>query len=226
MQIVAQALTQAEQAEFARCEADIRAGLYQMWAGLRAISAKRLYRAEFDSFDQYVETRWGISARRAYQLIDAADMQDEVCTTGTQIPNERVARALLNVSKPERATVLMLADRASGGKLDTGWIESSSSVVEEIKTTGGYVSDDEGRMVAATAAVVDDRHERTMRKRQHIQDSIDRKNGTDPRHQGSATVISTDTHRGFITLLAPELAKALEQGKQVTYVVYVKVGTE
>src|SRR5262245_26889962 len=118
MLITPEALTQVEQAEFARCEADIRAGLYQMWTGLRTINVQRLYRVEFDSFEQYVETRWGISARRAYQLIDAADMQDEVCTTGSQIPNERVARALLNVSKPERPTVLMLADRASQGRLD------------------------------------------------------------------------------------------------------------
>jgi hypothetical protein len=168
-------LTPTELAELARCEADIRDGLHKAWRAMRDICIKRLYRGGFKSFEDYVEERWGFSRERAYQLIDAANLIDEVSTTGLQIPNERTARALSAVPESNRIAVLLLANQASGGKLDSGWIKDASEVHDEIKATNGYVDDGDGGMTEAHKAVVDHRLERLNRQRQHIKDSEDRK---------------------------------------------------
>lgn len=76
----------------AKAEATIEAGLATFWDvgnALMGIRDSRLYRAEFDTFEDYCQTRWSMSRRRAGQLVEAAQM-------GTMVPieNERQARAL------------------------------------------------------------------------------------------------------------------------------------
>lgn len=168
-------LTAAEQAELDRCESDIKDGLHKAWRAIREIWSNKLWRGNFKSFESYVETRWGFDRNYAYRLIDAANLLDEVQTTGLQISNERTARAALNVPEPDRIPVLLIANKASGGHLDSGWIKDAAIVHQEIKQTGGFVDDGKGGMVEAERALVDARAERLNRQRQHIKDSIDKK---------------------------------------------------
>lgn len=66
---------------------------------LTEIRDGRLYRAEYDTFEAYCEGRWQFTARRARQMMDAAEM-------GTMVPvsNERQARALAPLADdPEAA---------------------------------------------------------------------------------------------------------------------------
>lgn len=162
-------LTTTEEAHLARCEADIQRGLYEAWRGLREINEGRLYRAQFATFEEYVETRWGFSRRYASRLIESANLIDEMGTNGSQISiNERTVRALLEVSKTERSVVFALATKASGGNLDSGWIKDAQQAVQEQRATGGMVDDGDGGMTAAHAAITEARHERMMRQRQHI----------------------------------------------------------
>jgi hypothetical protein len=174
-------LSPAEEAKLARCEADIEAGLLMAWRALRTIWQDRLYRSKYNSFEKYCQAKWGISHQRAHQLIDAANLVDYVSTSGLQenlIPNERTARAVLDIEPEKRLPVLMLAARASGGKLDSGWIKDAAEVHDEKLATGGFVDDGEGGMVEAERAVIDARAERAQRQRQHIKDSEDKRRKT------------------------------------------------
>jgi hypothetical protein len=167
-------LTAAEEAKLARCEADIEAGLLQAWRALRTIWQERLYRVGYSGFDKYCQAKWGITAARAHQLIDAANLVDYVSTNGgheSLIPNERTARAVLEIEPDKRLPVLMLAAKAADGKIDSGWVRSAAEVHEDTLATGGYVDDGEGSMTEAERAVIDTRLERAKRQRQHIRDN-------------------------------------------------------
>ena len=55
---------------------------------LLTIRDERLYRSEYPTFEAYCNKRWGIKERRAYQLMDAAKVIDNIksCTI-VQLPN-------------------------------------------------------------------------------------------------------------------------------------------
>ena len=72
---------------------------------LGAINADRLYRITHSTFEEYCRDRWGLSSKRAYQLISASNV---VCAiegvTSEDLPvpaNESVARALLSVTESD-----------------------------------------------------------------------------------------------------------------------------
>lgn len=61
----------------AKCEAIINKGLgtfIEVGAALIEIRDSRLYRAEFNTFEDYCRTKWKMSARQAYHLMDAHDV--------------------------------------------------------------------------------------------------------------------------------------------------------
>jgi hypothetical protein len=74
---LARVLSQAEAAELQGHELTIKAGLetfVQVGEALAAIRDRRLYRAEFPTFEEYCAEKWGMTARRARQLWAAADV--------------------------------------------------------------------------------------------------------------------------------------------------------
>jgi hypothetical protein len=218
------ALTIQELTELAEHEAVIAANLTSFidtGSRLIAIRDKRLYRASYPTFEAYVRGKWNISRQRAYQLISAGLLTTVV---DIDIPNERVARQVLALPEPDRAPVLVLAHSASGGELDTGWILDASEVHQEIKATGGFVSDDEGETTAAVAAVTEHRAERLRRKKQYIREDKERQQGVsqDICYQGHMKILNVDPTSGDLLINAPELAQALSRGEIVTYIVYVK----
>lgn len=84
-------------------------------SALLEISEKRLYRMTHGSFEPYCKDKWGMSARRAYQLCEASKVVSEIpkaCTNGSQL-NERQARELAKVAPAKRIEVLEKA-KASG----------------------------------------------------------------------------------------------------------------
>ena len=88
--------TLEDEAALVACEARIADGMLEMWRGLREINERGLYR-KCGTFEQYCVQRWHFHDKRAYQLMDAADLVDEISTTGIHLPSERVARELLKV---------------------------------------------------------------------------------------------------------------------------------
>lgn len=68
-------LLPGEREDLVECERVIEAGLKEMVAGAAAmtiIRSKRLYRETHETFEAYIEQRWGVSVRHAYRLMDAA----------------------------------------------------------------------------------------------------------------------------------------------------------
>lgn len=113
-------LTVADAAELADHEAAIEAGLKTFIdVGLRlvAVRDKRLYRAEYATFEDYCGGRWNFTDRRARQLIDAAGVIAAL-PTGTIVPGtESQARELAGLTPAQAATVMRVAHENSGGKI-------------------------------------------------------------------------------------------------------------
>lgn len=73
---------------------------------LAAIREEKLYRAQFDTFEDYCRTRWDFGRRRANELIASAEVVGAIAPTGLPVPeNEGQARELSRVPQPERTAV-------------------------------------------------------------------------------------------------------------------------
>lgn len=118
---VAEALTASEVTKFTDLESVIERGIttfVEVGAALAMIREQRLYRQTHDTFELYCRERWGWTARRARQLIEASDVVADVeMGTRVPIPTEKHARALVSVPKEERAAVWTKAvDESPNGK--------------------------------------------------------------------------------------------------------------
>jgi len=93
-------LTAAERTERDLLESVILAGLasfVDVGTALQAISDRQLYRETHPTFQIYCSAKWGFTARRAYQLCDAAKIvaglpPGENVNNCSQITNEAQAR--------------------------------------------------------------------------------------------------------------------------------------
>ena len=124
----------SEHAELAQLEQVIEAGLAEIRAlfrsvgeALREIRDARLYRAGYKTFDAYAQARWGLARSRAYQLIDAADVVDDLSTVVDILPeSERQTRPLVPLEPDERREVWQEAVESSEGQ------QPSAARVQEI----------------------------------------------------------------------------------------------
>jgi hypothetical protein len=113
--------------ELADCEATIERGMksfVEVGNALAKIRADKLYHidrgGEYETFEQYVGARWGWDRRRAYQLMDAAGVVDDVNNCSHAIPeNEGQARELVKLEEPEerRAAWKEAVETAPNGKV-------------------------------------------------------------------------------------------------------------
>lgn len=96
-----------EQDKLTKCEIVIENGLrtfVDVGTALLEIRDDKLYRKDFDTFEDYCRGRWGMVARRARQLIDASEAVRNL-EMGTIVPilpaNEAQARPLVSL-EPEQ----------------------------------------------------------------------------------------------------------------------------
>lgn len=128
-------LTTTEQQELAAYEMAIRDGLdafYRVGSALAAIRDKRLYRAEFATFEDYCRDKWAISRQRAYQLIDANDVMDNLSTIVDKPSTESQARELAPLNdQPElqRQVWQQVIETAPEGKVTAAHVRE---VVEQM----------------------------------------------------------------------------------------------
>lgn len=77
-------------------------GFYEVGKALAEIRDERLYHidygGDFETFEKYVKSRWGWDRIRAYQLIEAAEVNADV---NHGLHNERQARELSKLDTPE-----------------------------------------------------------------------------------------------------------------------------
>lgn len=106
---------------------------YEAGLALREIRDRRLYRDVYQTFEEYCRERFNLSRRRPYQLIQAADVMDNLmvmCTDGTHpLPSsERQIRPLSPLSPNEQREVW-------GKAIEAGEVTSEKikNIVAEIR---------------------------------------------------------------------------------------------
>lgn len=103
------ALAADEAAQLAEHEAVIERGIktfYEVGLALADIRDRKLYRAEYGTFEEYAERRWQMSRRRAYQMIEAAGVVHNFSHSEIDAPaTESQARELSRVPELERVAV-------------------------------------------------------------------------------------------------------------------------
>lgn len=126
-------LSQAETDRFERLEVIIGHGkqaFIQVGTALMEIRVKRLYRGEFDTFEEYCQSKWGFNRNFAQMQIRAAQIANEMITT-VIIPNEGTARQLISVPAEDRPAV---AEEAKAIAADQGRDTINSRDVKEAKS--------------------------------------------------------------------------------------------
>jgi hypothetical protein len=94
----------SERNELERCEVVIKQGLQtfvEVGQALMLIRDKRLYRAEFGTFENYCNDKWQLQRRHVYRLIDSSEVVKNVSNwTQIQPKTESQARPLTKI-EPE-----------------------------------------------------------------------------------------------------------------------------
>ena len=128
-----------EQEALQQCEAVIEKGLqtfYEVGQALAFIREKKLYRAEYKTFEDYCRERWGIQRNYANKLIAASEVVQNI-GMGTMVPtSERQTRPLYTLD-PE--TQREAWDQLVQQSEDTGepiTAKKVSAIVEYFKTEG------------------------------------------------------------------------------------------
>lgn len=99
-------LTLNEQSELARREQNIARGLHiwrEVGASLCVIRDKRLYRGKYDSFEEYLAAKWGVSRREGYRLIEAAKVAHNVQPSTQPQPTTAAAPGADDSTRRRRA---------------------------------------------------------------------------------------------------------------------------
>lgn len=100
-------LSQAETDRFERLEVIIGHGkqaFIQVGTALMEIRVKRLYRSEFDTFEEYCQSKWEFTRQFASLQIQSAEIASGLSTT-VDIPNEKTAREFISVPAEDRSSV-------------------------------------------------------------------------------------------------------------------------
>ncbi len=127
-------LTKEEEAEKLRLERKVERGLYEAASALKALRDLKLYRNSHSTFEEYCQSRFGFKRRHCYQLIDAAEVinnliatngDPSMCANGAQkiIPTaERQVRPLVGYSPTEQRAIWSEAVKQNKGKVPSGRI--------------------------------------------------------------------------------------------------------
>ena len=136
------ALTADEAAELQGFEATIRkaeAALLDAGRALSVIQKKRLYRAEYSTFEAYCEERWDMKRRRAYHLISAAERVVEMGAAGvTDLPRTEAQLRPLTGLKVEDAVAVWntaVEEAGSAERVTKAKVDGVSRALKETRTS-------------------------------------------------------------------------------------------
>jgi hypothetical protein len=90
-------LSPAEEADLATCEValdNLRLAFAAAGKALQVIRDARLYRATHDTFEDYVERRWGMGKSQAYRLIEAWPLAELLSPIGERLTESHVRELL------------------------------------------------------------------------------------------------------------------------------------
>ena len=139
-----EAISLDESRDLIRLEDTINRGLptfLEVGNALAEIHDRKLYRCDHATFAEYCKAKWGMSDRRARQLIDAAEVVVEISKSGTMVPlSERQARPLTRLKPGQRAGAWKDAvasspiNRPTAKQVDAVVSKSTFKQPEETKT--------------------------------------------------------------------------------------------
>ena len=139
IQQTAPPLTPAERKLLAKCEKTISKGLKAfkpVYLALQEICEQHLYRAEFDTFQEYCRAKWNITARHANRLMLAgavvANIESDqlVSSVPAAIPkNEAQARPLAALTPKQQVK----AARSVASKTDEPTSEAFEEAAQKVK---------------------------------------------------------------------------------------------
>ena len=146
-QHVESALDAAEERDLGRMESTIAANLaafFQVGFALMEIKRRRLYRAEFRSFEEYCRSRWELNRAHAYRLIGAAEVCKSLSPIG-DIPlpeNECQIRPLIGLAPGTATKAWKRACEAAGadGRITGALVQKAvSEVTKKPKTDAASI---------------------------------------------------------------------------------------
>jgi hypothetical protein len=178
-------LSRVEARRFKECEKVIERGLdtfYEVGNSLTEIRDARYYRMEFSSFEDYCRERWDMSRPRAYQLMGAAAVLDNLSTIVDKPTNEAQARELAPLDERAQRAVWQIAldtatkDEAGNPVVTAGHIKSVVKTISEIVECGG-VDDGSGETkplgTLIDAAITEETYERLQRQKEYIKGKVE-----------------------------------------------------
>ena len=132
------ALTTNEQAQLDDCEAVIERGLnsfVEVGQALIKVRDQRLYRSDYDIFEDYCRNRWGFSGERARLLMRGAEVVERLTETPTMVgvlpTSERQARPLATLPSQDQSAAWQRAvETAPDGKVTAAHVQR---VVDEVR---------------------------------------------------------------------------------------------
>lgn len=132
-------LTVSEQKKLRKLEAVIETPGLAVSYALRAIQEEKLYRQSFKTFEDYCSQRWGFTRQRAYQLLAALDVVDDLPPKTKQLlSTESQARALADV--PQESRVDVLTEVAKRGAV-------TAKAITQIAQSNGHTAKKETKSV-------------------------------------------------------------------------------
>lgn len=135
-----EALTVPEADRKVQLEATIERGMQtfvEVGLALMEIRDGRLYRAEYGTFEEYCQERWGWERRHAYRLIDAAAAVENVSNwTQNQVPaNEAQARPLTSLPPAQqREAWERVLETAPNGKITAAIVTQAAKEIRQERT--------------------------------------------------------------------------------------------
>ncbi len=133
-------LSASEAKRWTACKQQLTDGLQACFdTGLALIEIRdnKLYREEFDSFEQFCQQQYQIGKSYAYRLIQSAEIK--MSPIGDKIQNEAQARAIAQVPETDRLKVLKIAKK-SGDATAAAIAEAAEKVVKNANETAKQVS--------------------------------------------------------------------------------------
>lgn len=172
-------LSAEEQEQLAVCESEISEGLNTFWEVGRAlsqISANRLYREEYETFQIYCAERWHMTRQHAHRLIEATTVFENVPALQT----ERQARAIKHFEKDIQGVVWQIAEKtapmvAGKPKISAGHLAAVGEVMSGILLAGG-LDDGSGEIkpigTLIDGAITEEFYERLQRQKEIVREKL------------------------------------------------------
>ncbi len=128
---------------------------------LRDIRDEGLYKHSFNTFEEYLKTRWNWERAHAYRLIDAAEVASNLSPTGDIPPNERQARELTklpsaDLQRAAYGVAETIAEQNKAGKVTAKDVKKAVETVHKVIAENPTIKPEDIASKAIEHGAIDD----------------------------------------------------------------------